>query len=58
MIIIKVKLSIGRVKYSRQKFTKIMTYIIISTDKYQNIIVKQSYMKIDIFRRKSIPLYH
>jgi hypothetical protein len=37
--------------------TKIMTYINTSTDKYQNIIVKQSYLKIALFQFKNIPLY-
>jgi len=36
----------------------IMIYINTSTDKYQNNINKQSYLKLSLFQHKSIPLYH
>ena len=36
----------------------IMIYINSSTDKYQNNINKQSYLKLSLFHDKSIPLYH
>jgi len=37
--------------------TKIMTYINTSTDKYQNNITKQSYLKLSLFHDLNIPLY-
>jgi len=37
--------------------TNIMTYINTPTDKYQNNIVKQSYLILKLFHKKSIPLH-